>query len=129
MLSMYLIRIDLVNKMVYNKNEERFIKWLRLMSAKDIEEMKKIGKDDEFMEEAIKYMEQFLEEEGTTLESKIEYEKQKSYDAGEENGKKVGIKTGIIETAKNLLKMNMSKKDISKATGLSKEEIDKLQSN
>ena len=70
------------------------------------------------MEQALKYIDEFLEKEGTTFQDKIDYEKVKSFDDGE--------KTGIIKTAKNLLNMNFSVNDIMKATGLSKEEIKNL---
>ena len=43
-----------------------------------------------------------------------------------ENGYKSGINDGIKQTAKNLLSMNITLEDISKATGLSIEEINKL---
>ena len=52
------------------------------------------------------------------------------YQTGLENGKEEGIKEGIeegtISIAKKLLKMNMKIEDISKATGLSISEIEKL---
>ena len=88
------------------------------MNAQSYEEMKEIGKEDEVMEQALKYIDEFLEKEGTTFQDKIDYEKVKSFDDGE--------KTGIIKTAKNLLNMNFSVNDIMKATGLSKEEIKNL---
>ena len=69
------------------------------------------------MEDAIKYVDWFLEEEGTTFQDKIEYEKAKSEAKDRE------------ETAKNLLDMNMPVADISKATDLSEQEINNLSKN
>ena len=88
------------------------------MNAESIEEMKKIAKGDDAMKQAIAYVDQFLKEEGTTFQDKIEYEKAK----GEAKGKR----NTLLETARNMLDMNMPVADISKATGLSKTEIEAL---
>ena len=84
-----------------------------------MEEIKRIGGSDEVMEQAIKYMEEFLKDE----------EIQDIYDKiadVEYRAKEEGLEQGIIKTAKNLLKMNLSIEDISAATGLSKEEAEAL---
>ena len=83
--------------------------------------MKEIGKGDKTMKDVIKYIDWFLKEEGTTFRDKIEYEKAKSEAKGREDDKK--------ETAKNLLDMNMPVANISKATGLSEQEINNLSKN
>ena len=44
----------------------------------------------------------------------------------EKLGEKRGKKAGIMETARNLLSLNIDINDISKATGLSKSELKKL---
>ncbi len=88
------------------------------MNAESLEEMKKIAKGDDAMKQAIAYVDQFLKEEGTTFQDKIEYEKAK----GEAKGKR----NTLLETARNMLDMNMPVADISKATGLSKTEIEAL---
>src|SRR5699024_2165484 len=91
-IKLYLIRLDLVSKMVYTKNEARLVRWMRLMNASSLEEMKEIGSGDEYMEEAIQYAEEFLKEEGTTFQDKLNFEKSKSFNNGEESG--------ILKTAK-----------------------------
>ena len=48
---------------------------------------------------------------------------------GIEIGKEQGIEQRNVEIASNLLKMNMSIKDIIRATGLTKEEIENLKEN
>ena len=88
------------------------------MNAESLEEMKKIAKGDDAMKQAIAYVDQFLKEEGTTFQDKIEYEKAKSEAKGKRNT--------LLETARNMLDMNMPVADISKATGLSKTEIEAL---
>ena len=74
------------------------------------------------MEDAIKYVDWFLKEEGTTFQDKIEYEKAKSEAKGREEGR-FEEHQKFLQTAKNLLDMNMSIKDICKATGLTEKDI------
>ena len=45
---------------------------------------------------------------------------------GRQEGKSLGIKEANIKIAKNLLNMNMSLEDISKATGLEIQKIEKI---
>ena len=110
--------LDKVSKMVYNKSESRLVRWLRLMNAESIEEMKNIAEGDKVMEQAIAYVNNFLKEEGTTFQDKIEYEKAKSEAKGRDEDKK--------ETAKNMLKKGYSVEEISEITNLSINEIKKL---
>ncbi len=121
-MEMYLIRLDLVKNIVYNETSERLVRWLKFMNAQSYEEMKEIGKEDEVMEQALKYIDEFLEKEGTTFQDKIDYEKVKSFD----DGLMKGEKTGIMKTAKKMLKDGLNINTIAKYTGLSKEEIKKL---
>ena len=51
---------------------------------------------------------------------------EKGIEKGIEKGRKEGIKEGIINTAKNLITMNIPIENIAEATGLTKEEIAKL---
>ena len=80
-----------------------------------MEEIKRIGGSDEVIKQAIKYMEEFLRDE----EIQDIYDKIADVEYNAEQA-------GIIKTAKNLLKMNLSIEDISAATGLSKEEVEAL---
>lgn len=84
------------------------------MISENMKEMKQIGKDDEAMEQSIAYVQEFLKENGTTWQDKLNYEKNKARDEG------------LIETARNMLKDNMDIKEISKYTGLSQIEIEAL---
>ena len=76
-----------------------------------------IESDDEAVKRSIAYVQEFLKENGTTWQDKLNYEKNKARDEG------------LIETAKNMLKDNMDMKEISKYTGLSKAEIEALKEN
>ena len=112
---MYLIRLDLVGNIRYTKQKERFIKWINLINARDTKEMEAISKGDEVMEETVKYVRRFLNNEDilekydkmNTLIDQAEYK-------------------GILKTAKKMLKKGMSTLDITEMTGLSKEEIEAL---
>ena len=128
---MYLIRIDLVRDIVYNLNETRFIKWIKLIKAGGIEEMKKIAEEDEEkiaeededLKRVVKFMEEFVnDEEVRALYDKINDVERVALDKGKAEGESMGI----LKTAKNLIKMNFSINDIEKATGLSKKEIEAL---
>ena len=134
-LEMYLIRLDLVKEMVYNKIESRFEKWLKFIKAGNVEEMKKIAEGDENMERALAFMERFVnDEEVRGIYDKINDverdAKERGMAEGLAEGKAKGLAEGLAEginkTAKNLLKMNFKVEEIMEATGLSKEEIEAL---
>ena len=57
-----LVRSHLVNKKCYDENEDRFIRWLRIMSSDNIKSMKKYSEGDKIMESAIRYLERYNEE-------------------------------------------------------------------
>jgi predicted transposase/invertase (TIGR01784 family) len=60
-------------------------------------------------------------------ESNLYYATQKGVEIGREEGIKEGIKKGIIETARNCLKQGLTAKQTAAITGLSIEEVAKLQ--
>ncbi len=110
-IELYLVRYDLVPKR-RTKKEKRFIKWLRMINAKDIEELEKIGKGDKIMENSIRVVKEWLEDSAKHgLERYIDDVK---FEATE--NEKINI-------AKNMLNKNMDIKDIIEITGLSKKQI------
>ena len=126
-LEMYLIRLDLVKENVYNYNEERFIKWLKFINAKDIVEMKEIGNGDERMEQALKFMEEFLnDEEIRNVYDKINDVKRYAKRQGVKEGKAEGRRDEKFEIARNMLKINLDITSIMAVTGLTKNEIEAL---
>ena len=150
-LEMFLIRLDLVRKKVYNNTEERFIRWLRFISAKDVLEMKKISEGDEVMEQTLQFMEDFLnDEEIRDVYDKINDVERYAKEEGIAQGKAEGIAQGKaeglaqgkaeglaqgraegeqqerIKTAKNMLRDGLNINNISKYTGLSLSEINAL---
>ena len=130
----YEINMDYYDKIWYSKNEEE-IKKNQYMIMLDLnkKELKNMPKDkivDKYITnvtivnddpEFQKYMSE--EEDKRKIQNSLLSEaKENGYTSGINDG----ISKGIKQTAKNLLSMNMTLEDISKATGLSVEEINKL---
>ena len=131
-LEMFLVRLDLIEEIRYtSRREERFIRWIRLIHAKDVLEMEKIAKGDKIMEETVAFVKKFL----NNREILEKYDKmntllEQAEDAGVAKGICQGIELGEknkqVAIAKNLLKMNMPIADIETATGLGEKEIKAL---
>ena len=122
-LEMYLIRLDLVKENVYNYNEKRFIKWLKLINAEGVEEMKKIVEGDEGMEQVLKFMEDFLNDE----EIRNVYDKINDVEYyAKKEGRAEGRREGVIETAKNMLKKGFDPVEVADITNLSIEKVNSL---
>ena len=129
----YEINMDYYNKL-FCKNEDEIKKNLYMimldLDKKELENMPKdkivdkyitnvtiVNDDPEFQ----KYMSE--EEDKRKIQNSLLSE---AKETGYTSGINDGISKGIKQTAKNLLSMNMTLEDISKATGLSVEEINKL---
>ena len=134
----YEINMDYYDKIWYSKNEEEIKKNLYMimldLDKKELENMPKdkivdkyitnvtiVNDDPEFQ----KYMSE--EEDKRKIQNSLLSEaKEEGISQGISQGYTSGINDGIKQTAKNLLSMNMPIEDISKATGLSIEEIKKI---
>jgi len=134
----YEINMDYYDKIWYSKNEEE-IKKNQYMIMLDLnkKELKNMPKDkivDKYITnvtivnddpEFQKYMSE--EEDKRKIQNSLLSEaKEEGISQGISQGYTSGINDGIKQTAKNLLSMNMPIEDISKATGLSIEEIKKI---
>ncbi len=129
-LEMYLIRLDLVKEMVYNKIESRFEKWLKFIKAGSVEEMKKIAEGDENMERALAFMERFVnDEEVRGIYDKINDVERDAKERGIAEGLAEGKTVGLKETARNMLLDGLDINTIMKYTNLSKSEIEALVKN
>ena len=133
----YEINMDYYDKIWYSKNEEEIKKnQYMIMLDLDKKELKNMPKDkivDKYITnvtivnddpEFQKYMSE--EEDKKKIQNSLLSE-------ARENGINDGISKGVsqekVSIVKNLLSMNMPIEDISKATGLSVEEINKLRNN
>ena len=137
----YEINMDYYDKIWYSKNEEEIKKnQYMIMLDLDKKELKNMPKDkivDKYITnvtivnddpEFQKYMSE--EEDKKKIQNSLLSEaKEEGISQGISQGYTSGINDGIKQTAKNLLSMNMPIEDISKATGLSIEEINKLRKN
>ena len=134
----YEINMDYYDKIWYSKNKEEIKKNQYMimldLDKKELENMPKdkivdkyitnvtiVNDDPEFQ----KYMSE--EEDKRKIQNSLLSEaKEEGISQGISQGYTSGINDGIKQTAKNLLSMNMPIEDISKATGLSIEEIKKI---
>ncbi|MCI6442332.1 MAG: hypothetical protein MR856_05215 [Spirochaetia bacterium] len=64
-----------------------------------------------------------------TIEQEIRLQARYAYDDGKAEGISQGTRVKAVETAKSAIAMGLSVEQIVKLTGLSKEEIDKLNDN
>lgn len=134
--------MDKIMEYWYNKNIQKVNEYKHLimldLKTKDLE---KLSKGDDFVEEVSKKVTELNEQE--TFQSAMTYEEDQklilntekhiSFNEGIEQGIEQGIVQGIeqgskkekLDIAKKLLSLNISLDDISKATGLSIEEIKK----
>ena len=129
-LEMVLLNIDRVSKIVYDKNEEKLIKWLRMIGAKSMEELREIAKGEREMEQAIAYMEDFLNDE----EIQDHYDKivdvaEKAEQKGLTKGRTEGKRLANMKTAKNMLKKKYPIQDIAELTNLTIEEIKSIKTH
>ena len=100
------------------------------MQLNDKETLKEIAKGDEMLMVFGKSIEQANEEIGVyDKEAANEFVRQIDIADAEEKGAKRGLKKGIAQMAKNMLKKNMPLEDISELTGLNQKEISKLADN
>ena len=134
----YEINMDYYDKIWYSKNEEEIKKnQYMIMLDLDKKELKSMPKDkivDKYITnvtivnddpEFQKYMSE--EEDKKKIQNSLLSEaKEEGISQGISQGYTSGINDGIKQTAKNLLSMNMPLEDISKATGLSIEEINEI---
>ena len=130
-LEKYKIDLEYIENKYYNNDElTRREKIFLMFKESNREILKKISKGDKIMDKIYKRLDKLSEDEALSLlydeKEREEEKKQAEIEYAEEHGLNKGISQGIKQTAKNLLSMNMKVEDISKATGLSIEEINNL---
>lgn len=135
----YLRYLDYYRNLYYNKfiDKEESDYWLAMLTAKSFTEIYKIlssfldEKDrDEIIRDVINLSMDalFNEQELDNLRKQVEMDKEKFYTKkGIEQGIEQGAKENTILIAKSMLKENMPLDLITKFTGLSTEELEKLQ--
>lgn len=129
----YHVNLEKIKKVWYTKsiNElSKFERYCILLMADTKEEARTLAGEDLVMKKVSRKLENLSSDEDMIGLYNAEIEEEKirlsMREEGIKEGKIEGIKEGIIITAKNLLQMNIDIKTISKATGLSIEEIENL---
>lgn len=127
------INMDYFKDIWYHGDIKKENPFLMLLAADELDKMEKISKGDKIMEELSKKVKQLNQDQeilDVIIENEDELIRNTLYEKAVRKGISQGISQGIeqnkVEIAKNLLKMKMSLSDISKATGLSTEEIENL---
>ena len=126
-LEKYKIDLEYIENKYYNNDElTRREKIFLMFKESNREKLKEISKGDKIMDKIYKRLDKLSEDDALSLlydeKEREEEKKQAEIEYAEEHG----LNKGIKQTAKNLLSMNMKVEDISKATGLSIEEINNL---
>ena len=127
----YHVNMELALKKWYSKDKlTRFEKILVMMQLRTKEDIMQIAKGDEMLMVFGKSIDEANEEIGVyDKEAADEFVRQIDIADAEEKGAKRGLKKGIAQIAKNMLKKNMPLEDISELTGLNQKEISKLADN
>ena len=120
-----------IKEKYYNGIEmSRVEKLLLLLVLDNLEELKKIAKGDEAMEEAVEKIQGlsqlddlYTEKEREEVERRAIYEQNMYH---EEIGHASGLKEGVLNTAKKLLYEGVDPMIIMRATGLSKKQLESL---
>ena len=121
----YRINLAKIYKKYYTLDEEltRFEKALAILSFNKIKDLRKLSEGDEMLMRVVKKIEELTDD--PDMVQYIDVEK------GMEYGHKLDIQQAVeentIETARKMLEKNMKIEDIIDITGLSKEEIQKIE--
>lgn len=126
--NIYEYNMDKIKELWYSGDKE--YEFLAIFDF-DKEELKKVGTGDKYMTEFKKKVESLNNNKRYKEFLSAEEDMRKTNNTFKEIGRREGAEIGALEEkrhiAKNLLNMKMSLKDISIATGLTEEEIHKLQ--
>lgn len=134
-LKIYEINMDYYLNLWENGSEEEKKKnRILIMLGLDRGKLEEFSKIDKVVEKYMKELDKLNSNPEFRLYMSVEEDERKIHNSrmyaaekkGLEKGLEKGMKKGILQTAKNLINMNMSFEDISKATGLSIEEIESL---
>ena len=118
-----IVRIDKIKELAYN--ETRLMRWLKFLSSDNQEERNKLAKGDDLLMKLNSWVYEHIHDEKTIHDlEKVSQElmDEQLYLAGKSDG----VQQRNMEIVKNMLHVSMSIEDISKITGLSKEEIEKI---
>ena len=133
-----IVQVDKAKKLGYTKDEVE--RWLRFIAARNYEERKIVAEGDELLMELNEWIKKYVRGDKAEELNKwdLEIATNKGYQDGLDEGRVLGLEEGQamghaagvmeakLELAKSLLNSNLTIEEISKHTGLSMEEIEKL---
>ena len=136
----YRVNMANVYKKYYTDGKEltRFEKAIGILSFKKIKDLRKLAKGDNMLMKVVKKLEYLCEnpdmikliDDEKAMEfghkQDIKEAEKKAHDSGYSEGEALGSQKEKIEIAKRMLKMKIDIEDISQATNLSIDEIEKL---
>ena len=141
-IEMHFLNLEKVRSLPISKaktTEERLINWLKMIDAEDKEDRRMLATTSpifKLLNEKIEDVTRTPEEE-MLFDSRMKMRSDiltgfdvyfnRGIEKGIEKGREEGRIEGLLTTAKNLLSMGLHLEDVVKATGLSKEELTKLQ--
>ena len=117
-----IVQVDKAKKLGYTKDEVE--RWLRFIAAKNYEERKIVAEGDELLMELNEWVKKYVR--GDKAEELNKWDLEIATNKGYQDGLDEGRLEAKLELAKSLLTSNLTIEKISKHTGLSMEEIEKL---
>ena len=127
----YRINLVKIYKKYYTLDEEltRFEKALAILSFNKVEDLRKISEGDEMLMRVVKKIEELTDDPDMVQYIDVEKGMELGRKEDIEKAAKEAAKETTIETAKKMLKDKLDIESIIKYTGLSKEEIQKIEEN
>ena len=125
-LYIYEINMDYYRELWYNEREELTEEKYLVMLDLGLEELKKFSKKEKVVEEYMDKLEKLNKDPEFYQYMSHEEDERKIYNSRMYEAKQSGIEEGRTVTATNFKNLGIDIETISKATGLSKEEIEKL---
>ena len=126
-LEIHIIEIPKINRMLENG---KLKKWILFLENPEGEETKRMAEKEKEIKEAIETLEDISSDETkeriAELRQKYIMDTKSQIRTAEEKGLKKGIEKRNIEIAKKMLQENIAIETMIKITGLTKEEIEKI---
>ena len=129
----YRINLAKIYKKYYTLDEKltRFEKALAILSFSKVKDLRKISKGDEMLMRVVKKIEELTDDPDMVqyidVEKGMELGRKQDIEKAAKEAAKEASKKEKTETARKMLKKNMKLEDIIDITGLSKEEIQKIE--
>ncbi|MDR3225256.1 MAG: Rpn family recombination-promoting nuclease/putative transposase [Clostridiales Family XIII bacterium] len=128
------INILELGKLPFSDENEKLLDWLKLIRAKDENEMEELAKKNPYIQKTIGFIREMSEDEAerrfAEAREKERRDRQATHRLGVEEGIEIGEKRGIgigkIEVAAEMKRQDASVEMIKAYTGLTTEEIEKL---